>query len=80
VKSSGNYLDITTKEKTFATRMTFVELVEKIPSSQFARVHQSYLVNILNIDRIENNHVFIETHKIPISSKYKDVFLKQLNS
>ena len=58
--------------------MTFVELVEKIPSSKFARVHQSYMVNISNIDRIENNQVFIETYNIPISHKYKEVFLKQI--
>src|SRR5690606_26150469 len=44
VKGSGNYLDIVTKEKTHTTRMTFLEMVEKLPASKFVRVHQSYLV------------------------------------
>lgn len=79
VKGSGNYLDIVTKEKKYAPRMTFVELIEKIPSSQFVRIHQSYLINILNIDKIENNQVYIGSHQIPISSRYKEGFFKRLN-
>lgn len=79
VKGSGNYLDITTKEKTFSPRMTFVELVGKLPMSQFVRVHQSYLINIAHIDKIENNQVYIVTHQIPISSRYKELFFKRLN-
>ena len=79
VKGSGNYLDITTKEKTFSPRMTFMELVEKLPALQFVRVHQSYMVNISTIDKIENNHVCINSHQIPISSRYKELFFKRLN-
>ncbi len=79
VKGSGNYLDITTKEKTFSPRMTFVELVEKVPASQFVRVHQSYLVNIAHINKIENNQVCIESYQIPISSRYKELFFKRLD-
>ena len=79
VKGSGNYLDITTKEKMVSPRMTFVELVEKVPASQFVRVHQSYLVNIAHIDKIENNQVCIGSHQIPISSRYKELFFKRLD-
>ncbi len=79
VKGSGNYLDIITKEKTYSPRMTFVEIVEKVPSSQFTRVHQSYLVNIVNIDKIENNHVYIALHQIPIINRYKELLFKHLN-
>ena len=59
--------------------MTFVEIIEKLPLSQFIRVHQSYIINILNIDKIENNKVCIGSHKIPISANYKEVFFKRLN-
>lgn len=79
IKGSGNYLDIVLKEKVHSPRMTFMELVEKLPSSEFMRVHQSYIVNINTIDKIENNHVYIEGHEIPISSRYRDLFFKRLN-
>lgn len=79
VKGSGNYLDITTKEKTYSPRMTFVAIIKKLPSSLFIRIHQSYLVNIGNIDKIEHNQVYTESYKIPISTNYKTVFFKRLN-
>ncbi|WP_345004434.1 response regulator transcription factor [Snuella lapsa] len=79
VKGAGNYLDITTKDKVFSPRMTFTELVAKLPASQFVRVHQSYMVNISEINKIENNHVYINNHKIAIGNRYKEVFFQRLN-
>jgi two-component system LytT family response regulator len=78
IKGSGNYLNIVLKEKVYSPRMTFMELMEKLPPSTFVRIHQSYVVNINSIDKIENNHVYIEKHQIPISSRYRDFFLKRL--
>ena len=79
IKGSGNYLDIMLKDKVHSPRMTFMELFEKLPSSEFMRVHQSYIVNINAIDKIENNHVYMERHEIPISDRYRDLFFKRLN-
>lgn len=75
VKSAGNYLDIHTTSKVHSPRMTFTELSQKLPLSQFLRVHQSYLIGVNAVDKIENNHIYIGQAKIPISSSYKeDVF------
>ncbi|MBJ6367542.1 LytR/AlgR family response regulator transcription factor [Snuella sedimenti] len=79
VKGAGNYLDITTKDKVFSPRMTFMELVAKLPASQFVRVHQSFMVNISEINKIENNHVYIDGQKIAIGNRYKEVLFKRLN-
>jgi len=79
VRGSGNYLDIITVDGAYAPRMTFVDIVEKLNASLFIRVHQSYLVNIASIDKIENNHIHIDTHKIPISSRYKEMLFKRLD-
>lgn len=79
VKGSGNYLDIVTKTKTHTTRMTFMEMVEKLPTSKFIRIHQSYLVNIEHIDKIENNQVCIASEQIPISNRYKEMLFKRLD-
>jgi len=79
IKGSGNYLDVILKEKVHSPRMTFMELVEKLPSSEFIRVHQSYVVNIHTIDKIENNHVHIDKYEIPISGRYRDLLFRRLN-
>ena len=80
IKSSGNYLDIITKHKTWSTRMTFTEFIDKQLPLVFTRVHQSYLINNSKIDKIEHNQISIETYNIPISTKYKELFFKSLKS
>ena len=79
IKSSGNYLDITTSKKIHTCRMTFNDIIAKLPTSDYARIHNSYLVNIRNIDKIENNHVFIKEYKLPVSSKFKNILFDKLN-
>lgn len=79
VKGSGNYLDIASTEKVYTTRMTFQEIISKLPYSDFIRIHQSFIINIKHIDKIENNHVYINTHNIPIGKRYKEQFFKRLN-
>ena len=79
VKGSGNYLDIFNNGKCYSPRMTFSEIVEKLPAAQFIRIHQSYIVNIVHIQKIENNHVYIATHKLPISNRYKDMLFNKLD-
>ncbi|MEH6657829.1 LytTR family DNA-binding domain-containing protein [Leeuwenhoekiella marinoflava] len=79
IKGSGNYLDIVTIDKTHSPRMTFTEILQKLNPSQFLRVHQSYLVSINMIEKIENNHISIYNQKIAISKKYREAVFKKLN-
>ena len=79
IKGSGNYLEIVTKEKTHSPRMTFNGIVDILPSNLFIRVHQSYLVNLEQVDKIEDNHIYLAKHQIPISLKFKEQFYKRLN-
>jgi DNA-binding LytR/AlgR family response regulator len=78
IKGSGNYLDIVTEDKNYSPRMTFNELIEKLPSAQFVRIHQSYIVNVDQIQKIENNHVYIAMHKLSMSNRYKQMFYRLL--
>lgn len=79
IKGCGNYLDIVTTNKTHSPRMTFFDIIMKLSPTVFVRTHNSYIVNINKIDKIENNQVYIEEHKIPISSKYRDALFHGLN-
>lgn len=75
IKSSGNYLDIHTSSNVYSPRMTFGDLFLKLPKNSFLRIHQSYVININAVEKIENNHVYIGAEKVPISGTYKeDVF------
>jgi two-component system, LytTR family, response regulator len=55
------------------------ELEETLPG-HFSRIHLSYIVNRHHIKRIEDHHAFIGADRIPISEKYREAFLKLVNS
>jgi two-component system, LytTR family, response regulator len=44
-------------------------------SPPFVRVHNSYIVNTKQINKIQDNHIYIADKQIPISEKFKDRFM-----
>ena len=53
--------------------------LETILPSQFSRIHLSFIINRKHIQKIEDNHIFIGSVRIPISDKYKESFIKIIN-
>lgn len=52
--------------------------IEDQLSHSFARIHNSYIVNIARLDSIRDNHVFIGTAQIPISEKFREAFMRRI--
>jgi two-component system LytT family response regulator len=44
-------------------------------SPPFVRVHNSYIVNTKQLNKIQDNHIYIAGKQIPISEKFKDRFM-----
>lgn len=79
IQSEGNYLNIVTGKEKALARMTFQYLLEKLPRNLFFRIHNSFVINLSHIQKIEDNHIFMQDAKIPIGIKYKDQLLSFLN-
>ena len=47
------------------------DLQNKLPQKQFIRIHKSFIVNVLHIQKIEGNMIKIEDKVIPISATFK---------
>lgn len=78
LKGCGNYVEFITTKGSYTSRITFSELLSKLPENQFIRIHYSSVINIENIDKIENNHITLGTHKVSIGERYKGAFLKRI--
>jgi len=52
--------------------------IEEQLSQSFARVHNSYIINIARLDSIRDNHIFIGGRQIPISEKFREAFMKRI--
>jgi DNA-binding LytR/AlgR family response regulator len=81
VQALGNYLKIfCNNSKTVITRITLTEFESQLPSSNFLRVHKSYLVAIQLIEKIQLNQIYLSDFIIPIGTTYKQEVLKHVIS
>lgn len=74
IQGMKDYLQIHTSNRKIMTLQTFKNLLEILPSSDFQRVHNSYIVAIAKIENIERNRIQIGKEIIPISDSYKEKF------
>jgi DNA-binding LytR/AlgR family response regulator len=49
--------------------------IEDQLSLPFVRVHNSFIINIRQLQKIQDNHIYIGAKQIPISEKYKEPFM-----
>ena len=69
-------INLNTSNKPIVTRMTMRAIEEKLPSSEFFRVHKSFIVSLDKIESIRNLKIKIGTAQIPISESYSEEFFK----
>ena len=72
IEALDDYLKIHLyQQKTIVARLTMKSLIEKLPSSDFMRVHRSFIVPINKIASYTNKMVLIGDKKIPVSHSYE---------
>ena len=71
-------IHITGTNKTILTLMNFRDIMNKLPSNQFLRVHKSYIVNINYIKTVQRNRIVINDMRIPIGESHKNDFFSVL--
>jgi len=78
IEALQNYVVVHTQEKKLITYLTFKSVEEYLPSSQFIKVHKSFIVSATKIDSIDGNDIRIDQHHIPISRNLKDEVMDKL--
>lgn len=53
--------------------------IEEQLNPPFVRVHNSYIINYKQLSKIEDNHIYIADKRIPVSEKFRDVFMEIIN-
>jgi len=78
IKGLGNYVEIfTVLDKKFIYYKSLKSLIEKLPD-EFMRVHNSYIINLKNVEYFEDNQLIIGNHKIAVAKSYKDCLLESI--
>lgn len=68
------YVRIVTKAKELLIYRRLKDVEKQLPGS-FVRIHNSYIINIKHLEKIQDNHVYIENVQVSITEKFKDHFM-----
>lgn len=80
IESLSDYIRIHTKDKNFVTRETISSIENKLPMSDFLRIHRSFIVSIKSIDSYTHEFASISGKSLSISRTYKDEVLERLKN
>ncbi|WP_299113865.1 LytTR family DNA-binding domain-containing protein [uncultured Winogradskyella sp.] len=77
-ESYGEYVKIYTSEDIILALQTTAFMETLLPDENFIRIHRSHIVNLNHIREIDGNQIKIENHKLIISKRMKDNFMKRI--
>ena len=81
IEGLDDYLKIHIEnQKTIVARMTMKAILEKLPVSEFIRVHRSFIVPVSRISKVRNKIIYIKGEEIPVSASYESAFLEAINN
>ena len=76
IESMGNYINIFTSNKKIVAYLTLKGIESRLPTDQFIKVHQSFLIPLARIEFIEGNRIKLKDASIPIGRNYRDAVMK----
>jgi len=79
-EADRNYCKIHTEKQSYLLSVPLRNIEAQLPSSDFFRVHRSFVVNLKKIDAISEHHEYltIQSHQIPVSRRSKEEVIKRL--
>lgn len=71
IKGQKDYVQFQLRGSKILSLMNLKDLEKDLPSAQFIRIHQSYIVNLAHLQSVSNDKVKIGQEFIPISQSYR---------
>lgn len=81
IEGLADYLKIYVKDrKTIVARMPMKDMMEKLPSADFIRVHRSFILPFSKIEAVRGTTIFVGDQEFPIGRTYMDEFFSRYSS
>lgn len=81
IEGLADYIKIYIKErKTIVARMPMKDIMEKLPSTDFIRVHRSFILPFSKIEAVRGAIIFSGDKEFPIGRTYSDEFFRRYSS
>lgn len=80
IEALADYVQIQTAAKKFTIHSTMKSMEESLPAQDFMRVHNSYIVRLDKISRIEDNSLTVNNQLIPVSRSKVKTLMQRINT
>jgi DNA-binding LytR/AlgR family response regulator len=79
VEAMKEYLSVVTLTQKILIYKRMAEL-EVMQPRNFKRVHNSYIINLDKVERVEDNMVYLNGREIPVGKSYKEKFFSEIRN
>ncbi len=80
VEAYGDYVKIYTNEKMYLVYTTLRTVEKELPTTEFMRVHRSYIIKLDKIENIDQGNLQIRDKIIPVSNTYKTKLMERIHT
>jgi len=80
IKADEDYVNVHLKNDQILVSTTMNKFIDKLPKSEFIRVHRSYIVRLDKIEKIDGQFLLIKDEIIKVSRTYKEAFFTRINT
>ena len=80
LEAYGDFVKIYTTKKMHTVLSTLKSMEDKLPSSEFVRIHRSFIVRIDKIENIDQTNLQVANRIIPISNSYRKSLMQRIKT
>ncbi|MCF6402855.1 LytTR family DNA-binding domain-containing protein [Chitinophaga filiformis] len=78
-EAMGDYVKIHMRQRHYLIHVKFKTAAERLPATNFIRVHRSFIVALDKIDCLQDGGLVIEGRFVPIADTYRRNFINRIN-
>ncbi|MDN5216691.1 LytTR family DNA-binding domain-containing protein [Fulvivirgaceae bacterium BMA12] len=80
LEAYGDFVKIHTTKKMYTVLSTLKSMEDKLPASEFVRIHRSFIVRIDKIENIDQTNLQVANRIIPISNSYRKPLMQRIKT
>ncbi len=80
LEAYGDFVKIHTTKKMYTVLSTLKSMEDKLPASEFVRIHRSFIVRIDKIENIDQTNLQVANKIIPISNSYRKPLMQRIKT
>jgi len=78
IESLKNYLAVHLRDKQIITYSTLKHFYEHLPTTDFKKIHRSYIVALRHIEKTDSLAVYLNDTNLPIGETYRTAFFESI--